>query len=159
MPLIGEYAKRFGVYEELPNYLSYSLGAGETTVMRMVTAYSMFANGGRRVKPTLIDRIQDRYGRTIFKHDARECRGCDAPGGWKNQPEPQLVDRREQVLDLMTAYQITSMLEGVVQGGTATVVREVGKPIAGKTGTTSDEKDVWFIGFSPDLVVGTLSWL
>jgi penicillin-binding protein 1A len=154
MPLIGEYAKRFGVYEELPNYLSYALGAGETTVMRMVTAYSMFANGGRRVKPTLIDRIQDRYGRTIFKHDARECRGCDAPGGWKNQPEPQLVDRREQVLDSLTAYQITSMLEGVVQGGTASIMREVGKPIAGKTGTTSDGKDVWFIGFSPDLVVG-----
>ena len=154
MPLIGEYAKRFGVYEELPNYLSYSLGAGETTVMRMVTAYSMFANGGRRVKPTLIDRIQDRYGRTIFKHDPRECRGCDAPGGWKNQPEPQLVDRREQVLDSLTAYQITSMLEGVVQGGTATILREVGKPIAGKTGTTSDGKDVWFVGFSPDLVVG-----
>jgi penicillin-binding protein 1A len=154
MPLIGEYAKRFGVYEELPNYLSYSLGAGETTVMRMVTAYSMFANGGRRVKPTLIDRIQDRYGRTIFKHDTRECRGCDAPGGWKNQPEPQLVDRREQVLDSMTAYQITSMLEGVVQGGTASIMREVGKPIAGKTGTTSDGKDVWFIGFSSDLVVG-----
>ncbi|MBR1275081.1 penicillin-binding protein 1A [Bradyrhizobium sp. AUGA SZCCT0283] len=154
MPLIGEYAKRFGVYDDLPNYLSYALGAGETTVMRMVTAYSMFANGGRRVKPTLIDRIQDRYGRTIFKHDARECRGCDAPGGWRNQPEPQLVDRREQVLDSMTAYQITSMLEGVVQGGTASVMREVGKPIAGKTGTTSDGKDVWFIGFSPDLVVG-----
>jgi penicillin-binding protein 1A len=154
MPVIGEYAKRFGVYDELPNYLSYALGAGETTVMRMVTAYSMLANGGRRVKPTLIDRIQDRYGHTIFKHDARECRGCDAPGGWKNQPEPQLVDRREQVLDSMTAYQITSMMEGVVQGGTAAVMREVGKPIAGKTGTTSDGKDVWFVGFSPDLVVG-----
>ncbi len=154
MPLIGEYAKRFGVYDELPNYLSYALGAGETTVMRMVTAYSMFANGGRRVKSTLIDRIQDRYGHTIFKHDARECRGCDAPGGWKNQPEPQLVDRREQVLDSMTAYQITSMMEGVVQAGTATVVREVGKPIAGKTGTTNDEKDTWFIGFSPDICVG-----
>jgi len=154
MPLIGEYAKRFGVYDDLPNYLSYSLGAGETTVMRMVTAYSMFANGGRRVKPTLIDRIQDRYGHTIFKHDARECRGCDAAEGWKKQPEPQLVDRREQVLDSMTAYQITSMLEGVVQGGTATVMREVGKPIAGKTGTTNDAKDLWFIGYSPDLVVG-----
>ncbi|MEA2831769.1 MAG: penicillin-binding protein [Bradyrhizobium sp.] len=154
MPLIGEYAKRFGVYDELPNYLSYALGAGETTVMRMVTAYSMFANGGRRVKSTLIDRIQDRYGHTIFKHDARECRGCDGTGGWKNQPEPQLVDRREQVLDAMTAYQITSMMEGVVQGGTATVLREVGKPIAGKTGTTNDAKDAWFIGFSPDLVVG-----
>ncbi|MCD0419797.1 MAG: penicillin-binding protein 1A [Rhodopseudomonas sp.] len=154
MPLIGEYAKRFGVYDDLPNYLSYALGAGETTVMRMVTAYSMFANGGRRVKATLIDRIQDRYGHTIFKHDQRECRGCEAPEGWHNQPEPQLVDRREQVLDPMTAYQITSMMEGVVQAGTATVVREVGKPIAGKTGTTNDEKDAWFIGFSPDLVVG-----
>src|SRR3954471_15177233 len=154
MPLISEYAKRFGVYDELPNYLSYALGAGETTVMRMVTAYSMFANGGRRVKATLIDRIQDRYGRTIFRHDARECRGCDAAGGWKNQPEPQLIDRREQVLDSMTAYQITSMMEGVVQAGTATVVKEVGKPIAGKTGTTNDEKDAWFIGFSPDIVVG-----
>jgi penicillin-binding protein 1A len=154
MPLIGEYAKRFGVYDELPNYLSYALGTGETTVMRMVTAYSMFANGGRRVKSTLIDRIQDRYGHTIFRHDARECRGCEAPEGWKNQPEPQLVDHREQVLDVMTAYQITSMMEGVVQGGTATVMREVGKPIAGKTGTTSDAKDLWFVGFSPDLVVG-----
>jgi penicillin-binding protein 1A len=154
MPLIGEYAKRFGIYDELPNYLSYALGAGETTVMRMVTAYSMFANGGKRVKPTLIDRIQDRYGHTIFKHDQRECRGCDAPDGWKGQVEPSLVDRREQVLDSMTAYQITSMMEGVVQSGTATILREVGKPIAGKTGTTNDEKDAWFIGFSPDLVVG-----
>jgi penicillin-binding protein 1A len=154
MPLIGEYAKRFGVYDELPNYLSYALGAGETTVMRMVTAYSMFANGGRRVKSTLIDRIQDRYGHTIFKHDQRECRGCDAPDGWKNQPEPQLIDHREQVLDSMTAYQITSMMEGVVQRGTAVALKDVGKPIAGKTGTTNDEKDAWFVGFSPDIVVG-----
>ncbi|MBR0828342.1 penicillin-binding protein 1A [Bradyrhizobium manausense] len=154
MPLIGEYARRFGVYDELPNYLSYSLGAGETTVMRMVTAYSMIANGGRRVKPTLIDRIQDRYGHTIFKHDQRECRGCDAPGGWKNQAEPQLIDRREQVLDAMTAYQITELLEGVVQAGTATVIKEVGKPIAGKTGTTNEAKDAWFVGYSPDIAVG-----
>ncbi len=154
MPLIGEYAKRFGIYDDLPNYLSYSLGAGETTVMRMVTAYSMFANGGKRIKSSLIDRIQDRYGRTIFKHDQRECRGCDAADGWKNQPEPSLVDRREQVMDPMTAYQITSMMEGVVQRGTATTIREVGKPIAGKTGTTNDEKDVWFVGFSPDLAIG-----
>lgn len=153
MPLIGEYARRFGVYDELPNYLSYALGAGETTAMRMVTAYSMLANGGRRVKPTLIDRIQDRYGHTIFKHDQRECRGCDAPGGWKSQNEPQLIDRREQVLDSMTAYQITELLEGVVQAGTATVVREVGKPIAGKTGTTNEAKDAWFVGFSPDVAV------
>ncbi len=153
MPLIGEYAKRFGVYDDLPPYLSFALGAGETTVLRMVSAYAMFANGGKRIKPTLIDRIQDRYGKTIFKHDQRECRGCDAKK-WENQPEPGLIDRREQVLDPMTAYQITSMMEGVVQRGTATTMREVGKPVAGKTGTTNDEKDVWFIGFSADLVVG-----
>ena len=120
MPMIAEYAKRFGVYDDLPPYLSYALGAGETTVMRMVTAYSMLDNGGRRVKPTLIDRIQDRYGHTIFKHDQRECQGCDADK-WENQPEPTLVDRRQQVIDPMTAYQITEMMEGVVQRGTATV--------------------------------------
>jgi penicillin-binding protein 1A len=153
MPLIAEYAKRFGVYDDLPPYLSFALGAGETTVLRMTAAYSMFANGGRRIKPTLIDRIQDRYGHTIYKHDQRECRGCDADR-WANQAEPTLIDKREQVIDPMTAYQITSMMEGVVQRGTATVVREVGKPVAGKTGTTNDEKDVWFIGFSPDLAVG-----
>jgi len=153
MPLIGEYAKRFGIYENLPPYLSFSLGAGETTLMRMVGAYAMFDNGGKKVTPTLIDRIQDRYGHTIYKHDQRECRGCAAPR-WENQPEPTLVDRRERVIDPMTAYQITSMMEGVVLRGTGTAVKELGKPIAGKTGTTNDEKDVWFIGFSPDLVVG-----
>jgi len=153
MPLIGEYAKRFGIYDNLPPYLSFALGAGETTLLRMVGAYAMFDNGGRKIQPTLIDRIQDRYGHTIYKHDSRECRGCDAEK-WANQSEPVLVDKRERVLDPMTAYQITSMMEGVVQRGTATVVKEVGKPIAGKTGTTNDEKDAWFIGFSPDLVVG-----
>jgi penicillin-binding protein 1A len=153
MPLIAEYAKRFGIYDDLPPYLSYALGAGETTVLRMVTAYAMLDNGGRRVKPTLIDRIQDRYGHTIYKHDERQCIGCDGDK-WRDQPEPTLVDHRELVIDPMTAYQITSMMEGVVQRGTATVVRDVGKPIAGKTGTTNDEKDVWFIGFSPDIVCG-----
>jgi penicillin-binding protein 1A len=153
MPLISEYAKRFGVYDDMPAYLSFALGAGETTVLRMVTAYSMFANGGKRIKPTLIDRIQDRYGHTIFRHDQRDCKSCAATK-WQNQPEPTMTDRREQVLDPMTAYQVTSMMEGVVQRGTATTVREVGKPVAGKTGTTNDEKDVWFVGFSPDLTVG-----
>jgi len=153
MPLIGEYAKRFGVYDNLPPYLSFALGAGETTLLRMVGAYAMFDNGGRKIQPTLIDRIQDRYGHTIYKHDSRECQGCDADK-WANQNEPTLIDKRERVLDPMTAYQITSIMEGVVQRGTATVVKEVGKPIAGKTGTTNDEKDAWFIGFSPDLVVG-----
>ncbi|HWM80923.1 MAG TPA: penicillin-binding protein 1A [Pseudolabrys sp.] len=153
MPLVAEYAKRFGVYDDLPPYLSFALGAGETTLLRMVAAYSMFDNGGRRVKPTLIDRIQDRYGHTVYRHDERECRGCDA-AKWANQSEPTLVDRREQVLDPMTAYQMTSMMEGVVQRGTATILREVGKPVAGKTGTTNDEKDAWFIGFTPDMAVG-----
>ena len=153
MPLIGEYAKRFGIYDSLPPYLSFALGAGETTLLRMVGAYAMLDNGGKKVQPTLIDRIQDRYGKTIYRHDQRECRGCDAQK-WENQNEPSLVDKRERVIDAMTAYQITSIMEGVVQRGTATVVKEVGKPIAGKTGTTNDEKDAWFVGFSPDLVVG-----
>ena len=156
MPLIAEYAKRFGVYDDLPPYLSFALGAGETTLLRMVTAYAMFDNGGRRVKPTLIDRIQDRYGHTVYKHDERECISCDAKK-WDNQPEPSLIDRHEQVLDPMTAYQITSIMEGVVLRGTAAGAgfqREVGKPVAGKTGTTNDEKDAWFIGYTPDIVVG-----
>jgi penicillin-binding protein 1A len=156
MPLIAEYAKRFGVYDDLPPYLSFALGAGETTLLRMTTAYAMFDNGGRKIKPTLIDRIQDRYGHTVYKHDERECIGC-AGKKWDNQPEPSLVDRRQQILDPMTAYQITSMMEGVVQRGTAAGAgfqKEVGKPVAGKTGTTNDEKDAWFIGFTPDIVVG-----
>jgi penicillin-binding protein 1A len=153
MPLIAEYAKRFGVYDDMPAFLSYALGAGETTLLRMTAAYSMFANGGRRIRPTLIDRIQDRTGATIYRHDDRQCQGCTAER-WQNQDEPILVDRREQVLDPMTAYQITSMMEGVVLRGTATVLRVLNKPIAGKTGTTNDEKDAWFVGFSPDLAVG-----
>jgi penicillin-binding protein 1A len=153
LPIIGEYAKRFGVYDNMAPYMSFVLGAGETTLLRMTAAYAMFDNGGKKITPTLIDRIQDRYGRTIYRHDQRECRGCRVER-WENQNEPTLVDRRERVLDPMTAYQITSMMEGVVQRGTATVVKEVGKPVAGKTGTTNDEKDAWFVGFSPDMVVG-----
>ncbi len=117
MPLVAEYARRFGIYDNLLPVLSMALGAGETTVMRMVAGYSMIANGGRQIKPTLIDRIQDRYGKTIFRHDERICEGCDADD-WHNQAEPPIIDNREQVLDPMTAYQITSMMEGVVQRGT-----------------------------------------
>jgi penicillin-binding protein 1A len=153
MPLIAEYSKRFGVYDDMPPFLSFALGSGETTVMRMTSAYAMFANGGKRIKPTLVDRIQDRYGRTIYRHDERECRGCVADR-WTRQNEPTLVDRREQVIDPMTAYQVTSMMEGVIQRGTGTVIKAVGKPLAGKTGTTNDEKDAWFVGYSPDLAVG-----
>lgn len=153
MKLVAEYAERFGVYDKLAPYLPMSLGSGETTVMRMVSAYAIMANGGRSIKPSLIDRIQDRYGKTVFRHDDRGCEGCNA-SDWQNQPEPELIDNAEQVLDPMTAYQITSMMVGVVQRGTATSVAELGRHIAGKTGTTNDEKDAWFIGYSPNLVVG-----
>jgi penicillin-binding protein 1A len=153
MPLVAEYARRFGVYDDLPPYLAMSLGAGETTVMRMVSGYSMFVNGGKRIKPTLIDRIQDRWGHTVYRHDERQCVSCDAEK-WTGQNEPVLIDNREQVLDPLSAYQITSILEGVVIRGTGTAIKEVGKPLAGKTGTTNDAKDVWFVGFSPDLAVG-----
>jgi penicillin-binding protein 1A len=153
MKLVAEYAERFGVYDKMPPHIAMALGSGETTVMRMVTAYSMMANGGRQIKPSLIDRIQDRYGKTVFKHDERACDNCVA-ADWENQPEPELVDNSEQILDPMTAYQITSMMEGVVQRGTAVTISELGRPIAGKTGTTNDEKDAWFIGFTPNLVVG-----
>lgn len=153
MPLVAEYSKRFGVIDDMPPLLAMSLGAGETTVLRMTAAYSMFANGGRRIRPTLIDRVQDRWGRTIFKHDQRICQGCEAEK-WANQPEPRLIDKREQVLDPLTAYQMTSIMEGVVQRGTAQVLKSVGKRLAGKTGTTNEAKDVWFVGFAPDLAVG-----
>ncbi|MGN6145738.1 MAG: penicillin-binding protein 1A [Mesorhizobium sp.] len=153
MKLVAEYAERFGVYDHLAPYLPMALGAGETTVMRMVSAYSIMANGGKSIKPSLIDRIQDRYGKTVYKQDDRSCEGCNATE-WKNQPEPELIDNSEQVLDPMTAYQITSMMEGVVQRGTAVTISELGYPIAGKTGTTNDEKDAWFIGFTPNIVVG-----
>ncbi len=153
MPLIVEYAKRFGIYDELPPYLPMSLGAGETTVLRMVTAYSMLANGGKRIKPTLVDRIQDRWGNTIYRHDERTCESCDAPS-WADQAEPKLVDKREQVIDPMTAYQVTSILQGVITRGTGSAIKVLNRNLAGKTGTTNDAKDVWFVGYSSDLTVG-----
>jgi penicillin-binding protein 1A len=153
MPLVSDYARRFGINDDLPPYLAMSLGAGETTVLRITAAYGMFVNGGKRIRPTLIDRIQDRYGKTIYRHDNRNCEGCDA-SKWDQQSEPALPDGREQVIDPLTAYQMTSILEGVVIRGTGASIRDVGKPLAGKTGTTNDAKDLWFVGFSADLAVG-----
>ncbi len=153
MKLVAQYAERFGVYDSLPAYLPMALGSGETTVLRMVSAYSVFANGGKQIQPSLVDRIQDRYGRTIYKHDTRQCEGCNAKA-WTGQEEPTVVDKREQVLDPMTAYQITSMLEGVVKRGTAAGRVTLDRPVAGKTGTTNDEKDAWFVGYTPNLVAG-----
>ncbi len=153
MPHISEYARRFGIYDNLLPVLSMSLGAGETTLLRLTTAYAMLANGGKQVRATLIDRIQDRWGRTIWRHEIGRCIDCNQPE-WEGQDEPEIKDLRKQIIDPHTAYQITSMLEGVVQRGTGRRVKAVGKPLAGKTGTTNDEKDAWFIGFSPDLVAG-----
>jgi penicillin-binding protein 1A len=155
MPLIGEYSKRFGVYDDLLPVLAMSLGAGETTLVKMATAYASLANGGKQVHATLIDRIQDRWGHTIWRHDKRECVGCKSDN-WQSSNEPSLADDRKQILDPHTAYQMTSIMEGVVQRGTATVVKQFvpNVPIAGKTGTTNEEKDAWFVGYTADLVVG-----
>jgi penicillin-binding protein 1A len=150
---LAEFTERLGVYDKMPRMLAMALGAGETTLLKMTTAYSVIANGGKRIEPTLIDRIQDRYGRTVYRHDRRDCSACKAEA-WNNQPEPEFLDDREEVINPYTAYQITSMLEGVVERGTGKVLQEVGKPVAGKTGTTNDVRDSWFIGFTPDLTVG-----
>jgi penicillin-binding protein 1A len=153
MPIITEYARRFGVYDDLLPVLSMSLGAGETTLLRIATAYCMLANGGKTVRPTLIDRIQDRWGKSVWRHDARECTGCNAEQ-WAGQEEPDIPDDRRQIIDAQTAYQMTSILEGVIQRGTATSLKSLNRPLAGKTGTTNEEKDAWFVGYTPDLVVG-----
>jgi penicillin-binding protein 1A len=153
MPLVVDYAKQFGIYDNLLPVLAMALGSGETTDFKMTAAYATIANGGRKIVPTLIDRIQDRYGKTVYRHDQRVCDGCNALA-WANQPEPLIIDSGEQVIDPMTAYQITSMMEGVVQRGTGTYAKKLNRPVAGKTGTSSDFKDAWFIGFTPQLVTG-----
>ena len=146
---------RMGVYEKLPPLLANSLGSYETTLIKMVTGYSEFVNGGKKISASLVDRIQDRYGKTIWRHDERKCEGCN-DANWHGQEEPLLSDTREQIIDPRTAYQIVSMLQGVVQRGTAaySVGAQIPKPMAGKTGTSQDAQSVWFIGFSPDLAAG-----
>jgi penicillin-binding protein 1A len=153
MDIVADYASRFGVSDDLPKLLPMSLGAGETTLLRLVGAYSVLVNGGKGVTPTLIDRVQDRRGFTVFRHDDRACEGCIATS-WRDQPEPDIPDTRPRIINAGTAYQVVSMLEGVVQRGTGRRIASIGKPLAGKTGTTNDARDTWFIGFSPDLAVG-----
>lgn len=150
---VNEYARRFGLAQDAPNLLSAALGAGETTLLDLTAAYAMMVNGGRRVEPSLIDRVQDRRGVSVYRKDTRVCETCASD--WDSgQSEPVLADTREQRIDPVTAYQLVSMLEGVVLRGTGQSVSVVGKPLAGKTGTTNDSRDSWFIGFSPDLVAG-----
>lgn len=154
MERIAEMAERLGVTEDLQEVLSMSLGAGETTLLRMVNAYSSFVNGGKKIYPSFIDRIQDRTGKTIARSDMRPCTECGPLVEWKKQTVPDIVDTREQVFDPRHAYQIVNIMEGVVQRGTGVRLKSLKRPIAGKTGTTNQEKDAWFIGYTPDLVVG-----
>ncbi|MEM9233777.1 MAG: PBP1A family penicillin-binding protein, partial [Pseudomonadota bacterium] len=153
---IIDIAERFGVSEKLPRELAISLGAGETTLARITTAYSQFVNGGRKIEPVFIDRIQNRYGETIYARDQRACFDCNAED-WTGQSEPRLSDERESVIDPRTAFQMVSILEGVIDRGTgAGINNQVDStyPLAGKTGTTDDYKDAFFVGFSPDLAAG-----
>lgn len=154
MPYIIDTAKEFGVVDNMKPLLANSLGSSETTLLRLTTGYAQFVNGGKRITPTLIDRIQDRRGKTIFVHDNRPCKACGKLIEWKDQNPPVIPDMREQIADPRHAYQIVSMLEGVVQRGTGIRIKSLGRPLAGKTGTTNESRDTWFIGFSPDLVVG-----
>ncbi|SFU06326.1 penicillin-binding protein 1A [Sedimentitalea nanhaiensis] len=153
MPVVANYAEKFGVYDEMGPYLANALGSEETTLYKMVAAYAMFANGGERVEPTLVDRIQDRYGETIYRHDKRDCIDCGSPGIAPNAT-PRIISNRERVMDAITAYQLTSMMKGVVDRGTASGVVKLPVPTAGKTGTTNDARDVWFIGFTSNIVAG-----
>ncbi len=147
-------AEKLGVYKKLPAVPAMALGAGETTLMKLTTAYAVLANGGKKVTASLIDRVQDRYGHTVWRHDTRECPRCPAEK-WEHQPEPEIIEHTEELINPYTAYQITSMMEGVVRRGTAkNAFKDFPWPVAGKTGTTSDYKDAWFIGYTPDLVVG-----
>ena len=154
MDVVAEYAERFGIYKDMPQLISYSLGAGETTLFNVVAAYAMFANGGLRVEPTLVDRVQDRYGKTIYRHDRRSCEGCLGPT-LEAAAHPEILTRAERIMDPITAYQITSMLQGVVSRGTAAgTVGRLKLNLAGKTGTTNEAKDVWFVGYSPRIAAG-----
>ncbi|WP_109311375.1 penicillin-binding protein 1A [Ruegeria sp. AU67] len=153
MPVVAGYAERFGVYDRMGAFLANSLGSEETTLYKMVAAYAMFANGGERVEPTLVDRIQDRFGKTIYRHDDRQCLDCNS--AWIEPDEsPTIETNRSQVMDAITAYQLTSMMKGVVDRGTASSVVNLPVPTAGKTGTTNESKDAWFIGFTSNIVAG-----
>ncbi len=153
MDVVAAYAERFGVYDRLEPFLANSLGSAETTLFRMVSAYAMFANGGERVEPTLVDRVQDRNGVTVYRHDRRSCLDCgvfDLPA----RLGPRIETNRQRVMDPITAYQLTSMMRGVVERGTAAGRVNLGVPTAGKTGTTNGARDVWFVGFTSNIVAG-----
>jgi penicillin-binding protein 1A len=152
MRKIADMAQKLGVTAHMDPVLSMALGAGETTPLNLTGAYAAFVNGGRKVEPHLIELVQDREGKTILKADHRECPRCKS--GFNGDESPRIPPAGQQVFDPITAYQITSMLEGVVQRGTAASARSLGRPIGGKTGTTNEYRSAWFVGFSPQLVAG-----
>ncbi|HBG33902.1 MAG TPA: penicillin-binding protein [Holosporales bacterium] len=154
MKPVAAMIEKFGVIDHVPMQIAMALGAGETTLLRLATAYAMLANGGKQLVPTLIDRVQDRYGKTLFAADSRICVNCNNVT-WSNQPSPAIVDHRQQLADPRSIYQITSMLEGAVRAGSAQRAKVLEKILAAKTGTTNDEKDAWTFAYTPDLVVGT----
>lgn len=153
MDVVASYAERFGVYDGMGRFLANALGAEETTLFKMVAAYAMFGNGGERVEPTLVDRVQDRWGKTVYRHDQRSCGECKY-ASLASGVLPLVTSNRERVMDAITAYQLTSMMQGVIQRGTAAGRVNLPVPVAGKTGTTNDAKDVWFIGFTSNIVAG-----
>ncbi len=146
-------SKKLNIYDEIPELLSVSLGAAETTLMNLTSAYAPFVNGGKKIDPKLISRIQDRRGKTIFKEKSIQCVGCDKFINNKTEL-PKIENNTEQVISEETAYQMTSILQGAVKRGTAKKLRSLKVPLAGKTGTTNDNYDAWFIGFSSNLVIG-----
>ena len=154
MDKVNDLIQRVGVSDtKFPPYLSYALGAGETTVMRMVNAYSILANQGRELKPTVIDFVQDRRGKVILPENWRACDGCNAPD-WDGKPMPRPQIKSRQVVDAMSAYQMVHIMEGVIQRGTATTLRDLNRPIMGKTGTSTGPTDVWFVGGTPQMIAG-----
>ena len=150
---ISTISKKLGVYEKTPELLSVSLGSNETTLLKLTTAYCSFLNGGKKVESKIIKRIQDRRGKTIYNSENRNCNGCDIFLK-QNESLLKITDDEEQIISKETAYQITSMLEGAVIRGTGKKLKKLNVPLGGKTGTTNDNYDAWFIGFTSDLAIG-----
>jgi penicillin-binding protein 1A len=166
MKSVFEYADRFGLADNMEPNLAASLGAAEVTVMDITAAYGMLVNGGKKITPSLIDRIQNRRGQTIYRHDERECVDCTASLSQgealgydvsRSYEEPRLPETRDQVIDPKTAFQLVTMMQGVVENGTGRKIKVLRKPLAGKTGTTDESFDAWFVGFSADMVVGVFT--
>ena len=153
MDRVYDMVRRFGIDRGMGRNLASALGAGEVDLLSLTTAYATLVNGGKRIEPALIERIQDRHGETVVRRDERPCPDC-RDAAWQEQSAPVLIDQREQVIPPARAYQMVNLLQGVIERGTGVRALTIGKPVAGKTGTSNDSRDAWFIGFTPDLVVG-----